>query len=410
MTEFDTKHLENLSNLLRSIDSHQELFPKKSLNIFKAAGLAKQEIKHSNLLSFYLSPNEDHGLEAEFIKCLETRIPLKDDSQYRIHRLHCMLEGFSDIQTLREYMNVDILAYSRKHKYLWAIESKIQAQQGGDQLSNYKVKLNSRFPDFQKQLLYLTVDGEEPNDPEWVSISWNDVYESLCEAHKRKSGDLSTIQSLLISQYLDLIKMEILMDSENEQLVDMCRQIYTEHKGALDLIFKYGDINSFSTAYKEFSNQSHLNIITKVPGPNRAIFVTKELECSCNKGQMLFKESRKDFGNQNIPIILWFAFDESQSLRLILEVGPWEDPRRSAVVDKLKEMVPVGGRVNRSTPTNTYSRIWGYSSGKINGKDADKDDKTADDILEEMNASFNQINSIMPKIYEYIESLNNLSV
>lgn len=50
------------------------------LNLFEAIGFIRQELKHSNLLAFLLSPNEKHGLGDRFLKKAAKRRNRSDKS------------------------------------------------------------------------------------------------------------------------------------------------------------------------------------------------------------------------------------------------------------------------------------------------------------------------------------------
>jgi len=61
-SEEEQKLLELIKDLERF--SREVRFP-SGLNIFEAAGMHRQEIRHSNFLAFLLRPQETHGLGAE---------------------------------------------------------------------------------------------------------------------------------------------------------------------------------------------------------------------------------------------------------------------------------------------------------------------------------------------------------
>ncbi len=39
-----------------------------NINIFEVTGMGQQEIKHSNVLGFFLDPSGEHGMEDRFLK------------------------------------------------------------------------------------------------------------------------------------------------------------------------------------------------------------------------------------------------------------------------------------------------------------------------------------------------------
>ena len=69
MISKDTEN--NLLTLLQEIEGLESDFPQmnsRKINIFEAAGLERQEIRHSRVLAFLLSPNQTHGLGDLFFK------------------------------------------------------------------------------------------------------------------------------------------------------------------------------------------------------------------------------------------------------------------------------------------------------------------------------------------------------
>jgi hypothetical protein len=60
-----------LLSLINDLDqfSQQKYFA-AGLNIFETAGLYRQEIRHSNVLAFFLRPVENHGLGDSFLRNL----------------------------------------------------------------------------------------------------------------------------------------------------------------------------------------------------------------------------------------------------------------------------------------------------------------------------------------------------
>jgi hypothetical protein len=62
-------HEKKLLDLLIDLDRFSRE-KRSGLNIFEAAGLHRQEIRHSHFLAFLLRPQEAHGLGDAFLKRL----------------------------------------------------------------------------------------------------------------------------------------------------------------------------------------------------------------------------------------------------------------------------------------------------------------------------------------------------
>lgn len=352
------KETENiLLKFLAALKNNDDAFPKQKINIFKAAGLVRQEIRHSNLLAFFLNPAQPHGLADEFLKILLSNLPHSDTkSRTPFSRVYHLMNSLSDIQVRREVMNIDVLIWSEKSRFLLAIESKIDADQGSNQLEKYRINLENKFPDYELQLVYLTVNGDPPNDSSWVIATWNDIFEALQAALFKKIPFLAQEAIFAADQYLDLIKTEIIMEEANLPLIEVCRKIYSEHKKAIDLIIKHGAISSFTEGAEQFFGEKK-ELVQYSIGPSRAVFLPRNISEACKKSNFTLEQTRGFFGKNN-AIVMWFSYEENK-IRLILEIGPWENEGRENLVQKIKKtMVASPEVISRNKTTATYSRIW----------------------------------------------------
>ena len=168
----DDKTEKELLNLLHDLESveatHREVFS-KNFNVFEAAGMVRQEIRHSNVLSFLINPSEPHGLNDVLLRRLIHAVSQGPKHEESPKQLDLALADFSDIKVRREEMHIDILLYSPKNKLVIVIENKVDASEGHEQLNKYREKIqkDSRFEGWKKLFVYLTIDGEEPSDSEW---------------------------------------------------------------------------------------------------------------------------------------------------------------------------------------------------------------------------------------------------
>jgi hypothetical protein len=99
----------------------------------------------------------------------------------------------------------------------------------------YKRKINSQYKDYSKMFVYLTPDGERPTDEEWITLNYTDVVGVLENVCQSRYNFIGKDESLLIKNYINTIKKNIIMDQE---LVNLCNSIYNKHRRALDLIFE----------------------------------------------------------------------------------------------------------------------------------------------------------------------------
>jgi PD-(D/E)XK nuclease superfamily len=131
---------QKLLELIKDLEqfSREVRFP-SGLNIFEAAGMHLQEIRHSNFLAFLLRPQEPHGLGAEFLRRLALKaIDASSIDPPPIKPITVALADFSDVLVSREHRNIDLLVQSKVDNLVFVIENKIESSESEDQLSNTK--------------------------------------------------------------------------------------------------------------------------------------------------------------------------------------------------------------------------------------------------------------------------------
>lgn len=239
MTE---KEKEALRDFLLDVSCLEKLKPwTDSFNIFEVLKITHTEIRHSNILAWLLSPNENHGLGdlflREFVNCVVKT--LADDE---INRIDLLLQDFSSFQVFRESNHMDLLIVSREEKTAYVVENKIWAGESKHQLNDYFEKSKKEYPGFKIIYVFLTPDGHAASDAEkWHSISYEDdiipSIEKVVEQVELKDG-----VKTLIENYVKAVRKDIMKERDSE-LVDICTEIYNKHKDALKLIFENVDLD-----------------------------------------------------------------------------------------------------------------------------------------------------------------------
>ena len=229
-------------------------------NIFDVLKISRTEIRHSNLLSWLIDPNENHGLGDSFLYGIIALLSKELNQKTALHLLSSDLYSYN---VFREWNHIDILLISNQNRVVLAIENKVGAHEHNSgnseesQLITYKNKITSQYYDYKKIYIYLTPDGEEPSDNDWITLNYSDVVTVLEKVYSSKANQLGSDVSLLIKNYIDNIKKNITMDQE---LINLCNSIYNKHRRALDLIFENRD-----DVVSQISNNCK-SIIEQIPG------------------------------------------------------------------------------------------------------------------------------------------------
>ena len=201
-------------------------------NLFDVLKLSRHEIRHSNLLAWLLNPNENHGLGPYVLEgFIQHALPgLHDDSDV----FSTLLMDFRSFIVLREWQNIDILAISESEQFVLCIENKIGSGEHDNQLDRYQNTITTAYPEYKHLFVFLSPEGVESSNPEvWYSMSYSDVI-TIIESAKQRTV-ISPQAEMLIDQYLETIRRDIMGD---EKLSKICREIYSKHQRALDLIFE----------------------------------------------------------------------------------------------------------------------------------------------------------------------------
>ena len=228
-----------LLNFLLDIDCLSKINSYASkINIFNILKTEHTEIRHSNMLAWLLNTNEKHGLGDVFIRnFLNEIIENNKDRFENINISKLLLDSIDNFTIYREYLHIDILLINNKTKQLIAIENKIYSTQHDNQLNTYKEQLDLKYPEFKdKILLYLTPNNSEDVDDSWIKISYALVLNALKSSLTHKPN-LDATAKLIIDNYIEIIERYVM--NNDDEIRNLCLEIYNKHKSALDLIFEY---------------------------------------------------------------------------------------------------------------------------------------------------------------------------
>lgn len=376
---FEKEIKEKQGNLLSLHQAMQELeqkFPdelSESFNIFVSADLVRQEIRHSSILSFLLSPSSPHGLGDFVVHKLIDIATIKSTHIEKPNQLQMALSDFDDLEVRREDMRIDVLAWSEKNKTVLIIENKVDASEGDGQLKDYRNKIFLRFKQWKKLFIYLTVDGEDPSDDEWwVPVSYSDILDILNDALRVHHGTIGEDALIFIRHYIELIRRNIVNDC-NDELKEDCKKLYEKHKNIFKFILNNLD-NPIITASDNFLSKNSL--IEVFRNKTRLAFLPADLFNKIPDVNLT-----RGWNKQLKPILFWYSFDDSK-IKIVFEVGPWDEiPARNSLIQILNKKI---WNEHRGARSDTYSRIWSRTE-----QISDIDD--SDEVLKVMESLFNKL-------------------
>ncbi len=303
--------LENLESLLAHF------------NIFESIGAVRQELRHSDFLSFLLDPSQNHGIGELFLKNFLKQIVYKAD-ETTFSAIDIDIADLNDAEISREWRNVDILIYSAATNLVCVIENKIKSKEYPKQLELYRKTVSNEFAGLKTIFVYLTPEGDPPSDQNWISYNYTEIanlLETICNTKKSSMGmDIHT----LITHYISMLRRHIVSDSE---IAKLCVKIYKKHKIALDLIYEHRPDLQLELA--EF-----LKTLINESGKHRI-----ELD-QCSKSYVRFAfsdwdkypEQKAGQGwTQSKRILIFECINSPNSLVLKLVIGPGDQTIRKKI-------------------------------------------------------------------------------
>jgi len=280
-------------------------------NIFTSLNLINNEIRHSNFLSWIMSPKENHNLKDYFLSSLLKVISMRASSSGINAPSIFDIDNWNFIETeiLREWRNIDILIKDDNHKLICVIENKIYSKEHSRQLRRYKEIVEEEYPNYQKMFVYLTIEGDEASEDEYLSINYHDIIKIITHIIDNKSASIGEKILIFISHYREMFRRYIM---ENSEIQEICRKIYKKHKKALELIFEYKPdllmeiqeclieiIKNDSDLVLDFSSKSYIRFITK-----KLDFIPREGEGWTKSKRILLFEFKNNTNGVGLYLII----------------------------------------------------------------------------------------------------------
>jgi hypothetical protein len=213
---------------------HQKL---RRFNLFDAIGAVSGELKHSNFLSFILSPTRSHGMGGELLRqFIRTAVVKLTNEQRPIRALELMTADLDNAIIHRERDNIDLLIELKHLKLIVLVENKIYAAVSDGQLARYKKIVEANYPTFKHLFILLTPEGIEADEDGYVSLSYSEVADLVERIASDDGIPVASELTLILRHYVEMLRRHIVQD---EQLVTLARQIYERHKEALDFIIEH---------------------------------------------------------------------------------------------------------------------------------------------------------------------------
>ena len=316
-----------ITSFLEDIEILKQLEDKTKFNIFETLLIVNKEIRHSNVLSWLLNPNESHGMSDYFVKkfirsLFKKNRKILQEKKFKTEEI--FLWDYDEIEIFRENNHIDILLVDSKHKMVIAIENKIDSKEHSDQLSRYMAYVEKNYPNYKNIFVYLTKYGDESSDPiNWLSYSYEDVLEFIRDSLPLKDEKVS----IFLKDYEYILRRKIMTD---ENLMKICRNIYKKHKKALDLIYEYKPDMFYEIGTKIKNLMKDTDNFEINQSNKKIIRLTDQALRNLNDK---YRHVSKGWVKDNSLALYEIKISE-KSINIATVVGPTDDNSRTEVINK----------------------------------------------------------------------------
>jgi hypothetical protein len=150
------------------------------ISLFGTLGLGRVETAHTSALAWLLHPAQSHGLGACLVDALMTHLA-KDENPSQLS-VHEMLTEYRVVFGGEYLGRIDVFgtgtwttSRGTPQKWLLAIEAKIDAAEGDQQLEKYDEWIDAHRGDRAAYRVFLTPEGRRPEAADWIPMSFLDL-------------------------------------------------------------------------------------------------------------------------------------------------------------------------------------------------------------------------------------------
>ena len=210
-------------------------------NLLAIIGVQWSEAVHSNFLAWLLRPTANHRIGDYFLKnfLLLTGEPSEIDA----------VADWADAKVQTEWPctvdgvdgRLDILVVNRSAQFLCAIENKILASEGGDQLTRYRKGLAAAYPNFTRRHIFLSPWGAasqwRTEQGYWTPLNYTAILGLVEQTANHNDLAIKDEVRIFLRQYAITLRRNIV--PETTELQRLARKLYLKHREAIALINRH---------------------------------------------------------------------------------------------------------------------------------------------------------------------------
>jgi hypothetical protein len=361
-------------------------------NPFVAMRWTRREVRHSAFLRWFLDPRETHGLGAYWLRAFLKRLARRArGSAYTPSVIDLDSWDLSGAVVQSEWRSIDVLILDDVNRFVAVIENKTDTTEHSDQLQRYRVDVEQHFPEHQKLFAFLTPGQDIASDSAYVTAGYSDIVELIQDTLHRRRDQLASEVAAFIEQYAEMVRGEIVEDSEIQQL---CRSIYDKHRKALDILFEYRpDRATEVMGVLVEAIEARPELTPDYSGKSYVRFIPGVLDAIPKVGDGWTRSKR----------LLLFELDNSsgQAVTLKLTLGPGDENVRTALHRAIQARP---GVFNRAAQTLS-PKFWACHTEKWISP-AQYEDLDATELRTEVDARLDRlITDQLPKVQEALRDV-----
>lgn len=236
-------------------------------NLYQILGIENNELVHSNMIAYLLGKNNYNNISDKIINSFLHDIFTKSENT-NLENL-----DFINPKIYREKYNIDIII--EFNNLTVAIENKIFAGEGFEQLKRYQKKLNLYYPNHNKMLVFLTPNGrkakttDKDSNIEVINYSYDQLLNLIEEAIKSEDNR----QNDRIEKFIKHVREDIMGERKE---VELCKEIYQKYPDTYKfMVDKFQEVRNsnirklFKILFNKILNFSDENLEVDFNEPDR---------------------------------------------------------------------------------------------------------------------------------------------
>lgn len=203
---------------------------------FEAMGAVNAELKHANLLSYFMDPLRPHGFGDSILRSILTSILINSQDQINLTPLDIHLMDMDGVSIKREENNIDILVVIPEGKCIFCFELKVGAAESDGQLKKYKEIVQKKWPSEEKgpwkhMFVFLRPYEEVATDKEWLNVDFTALVDGLQKIAYGTDGDEEA--RFMLKKYLEMIQRNFIMENK---LQEIAASLWSKHEEVLNFL------------------------------------------------------------------------------------------------------------------------------------------------------------------------------